>query len=77
MIRGFFPYVLFSGSEFILENAKEHAPLSAGASVDHGVGVGITEEHVNRAADRGCCVSTHKIAHKIAFSRREAITIVP
>ena len=39
-------------------NVKEHATLSAGASVDHGGEVGITEEHVNRAADRGCCVST-------------------
>ena len=40
-----------------LPNVKEHAPLSAGAHVDHGVDVGITVEHVNRAADRGCCVS--------------------
>jgi hypothetical protein len=39
-------------------NVKEHAPLSAGARVDHGVDVGITVEHVTRAADRGCCVST-------------------
>jgi hypothetical protein len=39
-------------------NVKEHATLSAGASVDHGVDVEVTEEHVNRAADRGCCVST-------------------
>ena len=38
--------------------SKSTQPLSAGASVDHGVKVGITEEHVNRAADRGCCVST-------------------
>jgi len=35
-------------------NVKEHATLSAGASVDHGVDVEITENHVNRAADRGC-----------------------
>jgi hypothetical protein len=41
-----------------LPNVKEHAPLSAGASVDHGVDVETTEDHVNRAADRGCCVST-------------------
>jgi hypothetical protein len=41
-----------------LPNAKEHAPLSAGASVDHGVEVEATGEHENRAADRGCCVST-------------------
>ena len=45
------------GSLF-LANVKEHAPLSAGASVDHGVEVETTQEHVNRAADRGCCVST-------------------
>ena len=41
-----------------LENAKEHSPLSAGAGVDHGVEVETTEDHVNRAADRGCCVSS-------------------
>jgi hypothetical protein len=39
-------------------NVKEHATLSAGASVDHGVDVENTGDHVNRAADRGCCVST-------------------
>jgi hypothetical protein len=38
-------------------NVKEHAPLSARACVDHGVDVETTEGHVNRAADRGCCVS--------------------
>ena len=43
---------------FLPQNVKEHAPLSAGASVDHGVDVGTTEEHVKRAADRGCCVSS-------------------
>ena len=37
-----------------LPNVKEHAPLSAGASVDHGVEVETTRDHVNRAADRGC-----------------------
>jgi hypothetical protein len=41
----------------IYQNVKEHAPLSARASVDHGVEVETTGEHVNRAADRGCCVS--------------------
>ena len=41
-----------------MANVKEHATLSAGASVDHGVEVEATEDHVNRAADRGCCVST-------------------
>jgi len=44
-----------------LENVKEHAPLSARASVDHGVEVETTGEHENRAADRaadrGCRVS--------------------
>jgi len=42
----------------IQTNVKQHAPLSAGASADHGVEVKTTEDHVNRAADRGCCVST-------------------
>ena len=45
-------------SFIFLANVKEHATLSAGASVDHGVEVETTGEHVNRAADRGCCVST-------------------
>ena len=35
-------------------NVKEHATLSAGASVDHGVEVRARKGHVNRAADRGC-----------------------
>ena len=35
-------------------NVQEHAPLSAGANVDHGVKVKTTGEHENRAADRGC-----------------------
>ena len=39
-------------------NVKEHATLSAGARVDHGIEVKTTGKHVNRAADRGCCVST-------------------
>jgi len=37
-----------------IANVKEHAPLSAGASVDHGVEVVITREHRNRTACRGC-----------------------
>ena len=45
-------------STFFLANVKEHATLSAEASVDHVVKVRYTEEHENRAADRGCCVST-------------------
>ena len=47
---------------FYLENVKEHAPLSAGANVDHGVKVKTTGEHENRAADRGCCVSPCSIS---------------
>jgi hypothetical protein len=43
-------------------NVKEHAPLSAGANVDHGVKVKTTGEHENRAADRGCCVSPCSIS---------------
>ena len=45
-------------NRIFVANVKEHATLSAGASVDHGVDAGITKDHVNRAADRGCCVST-------------------
>ena len=45
-------------SSFSSANVKEHATLSARASVDHGVDVETMGEHVNRAADRGCCVST-------------------
>jgi hypothetical protein len=45
-----------------LQNVKEHATLSAGAGVDHGVGVESTGEHENRAADRGCCVSTCSVS---------------
>jgi hypothetical protein len=37
-----------------MANVKEHATLSARASVDHGVEVETTGEHVNRAADRRC-----------------------
>jgi hypothetical protein len=51
----------------ILPNVKEHATLSARASVDHGVEVEITEEHVNRAADRGCCVSSCSASPIITF----------
>jgi hypothetical protein len=46
------------GLHNILENVKEHATLSAVAGVDHGVEVETTGEHENRAADRGCRVST-------------------
>ncbi len=48
---------------FLLANVKEHATLSAGARVDHGVKVETTGEHVNRAADRGCCVSSCSLLH--------------
>jgi len=46
------------GPVILRDNVKEHAPLSARASVDHGVGIETTGEHENSAADRGCCVST-------------------
>ena len=48
---------IFFGFLSSLSNVKEHATLSAGARVDHGVGVETTDEHENRAADRGCCAS--------------------
>lgn len=51
------PLDLMLGLHF-LQNVKEHAPLSARASVEHGDEVESTGEHGNRAADRGCCVST-------------------
>ena len=44
--------------DWFFPNVIEHATLSAGARVNHGVKVETTEEHVNRAADRGSCVST-------------------
>ena len=49
-------------SSIFLHNVKEHATLSAGASVDHGSEVEATEDHVNRTADRGCCVSTCSVS---------------
>jgi len=55
----------------ILHNVKEHATLSAGASVDHGVEVETKENHVNRAADRGCCVSTcSESSHQVRETER-------
>ena len=39
-------------------NVKEHAPPLARASVGRGVRVEVTQEHVNRAASGGCCVSS-------------------
>jgi hypothetical protein len=39
---------------FRLLNVKEHATLSARASVDDGVEVECRKGHENRAADRGC-----------------------
>ena len=47
----------FHGNTRLLPNVKEHATLSARARVDHGVEVEFRKSHVNRAADRGCCVS--------------------
>ena len=40
-----------------MADVKEHSNLSARASVDHRVEAETTEDHVNRAADMGCCVS--------------------
>lgn len=37
-----------------IANVKAHAPLSAGASVEHGVGGVDTKGSLNRTADRGC-----------------------
>ena len=47
-------YYAFDGFHIIWPNVKAHAPLPAGAHVDHGVGVVVTESHQNRAAGRGC-----------------------
>lgn len=51
------------GNGTLYPNVKEHATLSEGAHADHGVEVGITVEHVNRAADRGCCVSAYSSSY--------------
>ena len=45
-------------AEILEQNVKEHATLSAGASVERGVEVKTTEEHENMAADGGCCASS-------------------
>jgi len=58
------------------QNAKEHATLSAKARVDHGVEVETKEEHVNRAADRGCCVSScsdSSVSERDAREHRKAL----
>ena len=49
--------VYFIGHRICCPNVKEHATLSARATVDHGVEVENTKRHLNSAADRGCCVS--------------------
>jgi hypothetical protein len=59
----------------ILPNVKEHAPLSAGASVDHGVDVETTGEHANRAANRGCCVSACSISSFIGSVNRDDLVV--
>jgi hypothetical protein len=68
--------------QFSPTNVKEHAPLSAGARVDHGVEVETTEEHGNMAADRGCCVSTcslsdyqDKAAQNDSFNRGPSLEV--
>jgi hypothetical protein len=42
----------------ILDSVKAHAPLPERAHVDHGVGFVVTENHLNRAAGRGCHVAS-------------------
>jgi hypothetical protein len=53
-------------------NGKEHAPLSARACVEHVVGVESTGEHENRAADRGCFVSTCSAAWILMWHLRSS-----
>ena len=45
-----------------LQSVKDYATLPAAAYFDHGVGVVITEDHGNRAADRSYCVSTCSVS---------------
>jgi hypothetical protein len=45
--------LLHDGAMWLAER-KAHAPLPAGAHVDHGVGVVVTKNHRNKAAGRGC-----------------------
>jgi hypothetical protein len=54
MIRKRGSMMFMCDSYIFLPNVKEHATLSAGARVDHGVEFETTEDHVNKAADRGC-----------------------
>ena len=53
--------------EFLISspNVKEHATLSAGARVDHGVSFETKERHVNRAADRGCVSRLVLLLHSL------------
>ena len=44
-------------AEILQANVRAHAPLPAGAHVDHGVRVVITGDHRNRAAGSGCHVA--------------------
>ena len=46
-----------------LATSKSTQPLSAGASVAHGVDVEAAEKHVNRAADRGCVSRLVRLLH--------------
>jgi hypothetical protein len=39
---------------FYIAERRAHAPLVAGAEVTHGVGVVVTENHLNRTATSGC-----------------------
>jgi hypothetical protein len=62
-----------------LSNVKEHAPLSARPCVDHGLEVRTTEDHENRAADRGCCVSTCSASdyHLASSIKVKPFSVVP
>ena len=51
--------------EVSFPNVKEHATLSAGASVDHGVDVEVTKGHVNSEADRGCVSLLVLLLHSV------------
>jgi hypothetical protein len=65
------PEVFLRGIHF-LQNVKEHATVSAGAKVDHGVRVETTGNHVNRAADRGCV--SRLVLRSFLTSRRDLDT---
>ena len=50
--------------------------MEAGASVDHGVEVEATEDHGNRAADRGCCASACGAENLLRLGMSERIVLI-